>query len=82
MDVVIDRPTPAWLKISRFLQRTLPKLVCSYGELVVISEDVDVPGDVLCLMENALLLLRLSILVPAEQGSNVFVDQVSPIWVN
>ncbi|KAJ7477420.1 kinase-like domain-containing protein [Mycena latifolia] len=75
MDVLIDRPTPAWVKISRFLKDTLPKLVRSYGELIGISEEVDVPGDILCLMQNALLLVRLSVQSPEQSGSDVFVDQ-------
>ncbi|KAJ7732620.1 kinase-like domain-containing protein [Mycena olivaceomarginata] len=61
MDVVINPPVPAGLKFSRFLRFTLPKLVRSYGELIVISEEVEAPGDLLCLMQNALLLVRLSV---------------------
>ncbi|KAJ7702661.1 kinase-like domain-containing protein [Mycena rosella] len=75
MDVLIDRPTPVWQKISRFLQETLPKLVRSYGELIVVSEEVDVPGDILCLMQNALLLVRLSVGMPVQPGSDICVDQ-------
>ncbi|KAJ7092196.1 kinase-like domain-containing protein [Mycena epipterygia] len=74
MDVTIDRPTPAWQKISHFLDSTLPKLILSYGELIAITEEVEVSGDLLCLMQNALLLVRLSHSVPARAGSEVSLD--------
>ncbi|KAF7355880.1 hypothetical protein MVEN_00916700 [Mycena venus] len=61
MDVLIHPPVPGGLKLSRFLRLTLPKLVRSYGELIVISEEVEVPGDFICLMQNALLFIRLSV---------------------
>ncbi|KAJ7735514.1 kinase-like domain-containing protein [Mycena metata] len=76
MDVPIDRLIPAWLKFSRFLHTTLPKLVRSYGELIVVSEEVETPGDVLCLMQNALLLVRLAVRVSA--GGEVLVEQDYP----
>ncbi|KAJ6529709.1 kinase-like domain-containing protein [Mycena capillaripes] len=75
MDVLIDRPMPAGLKFSRFLKLTLPKLVRSYGELIVISEEVEVPGDLLCLMQNALLLIRLSAPAFGECGSDVCIEE-------
>ncbi|KAJ7159609.1 hypothetical protein C8R46DRAFT_1194899, partial [Mycena filopes] len=75
MDVPIDRLIPAWRKLARFMRTTLPKLVCSYGQLVAISEEVETPGDVLCLMQNALLLVRLSVRVSAGE---VVVEQDYP----
>ncbi|KAJ6467099.1 kinase-like domain-containing protein [Mycena vitilis] len=78
MDVLIDRPAPAGLKLSRFMKLTLPKLIRSYGELIVISEEVEVAGDLLCLMQNALLLVRLSVHTSTEYGSELVIEDDYP----
>ncbi|KAJ7087012.1 kinase-like domain-containing protein [Mycena epipterygia] len=74
MDVTINRPTPAWQNISHFLDSTLPKLILSYGELIAITEEVEVLGDLFCLMQNALVLVRLSNSISARSGSEVSLE--------